>query len=205
MELMVKRADEGQPAPRREAGVAELRGVPLGLRGGARIGAGPILRLWRHTLLFFSRWWQLESLYRSNMKYQPTWVPRYLCYGERRELVKIGIASAVAEGFVQWPPGGKPAPLGPQTAGPHTAGPHTASAQIGSTPLLATDYGPEMPEPEEPEDQLPEQERVRREKLAALRADGVDPYPVGVQRADLIGPIVARQHAGLAPGAQHRS
>ena len=42
---------------------------------GARIGAGPILRLWRHTLLFFSRWWQLESLYRSNMKYQPEWVP----------------------------------------------------------------------------------------------------------------------------------
>jgi lysyl-tRNA synthetase class 2 len=149
---------------------------------GARIGAGPILRLWRHTLLFFSRWWQLESLYRSNMKYQPTWVPRYLCYGERRELVKIGIASAVAEGFLQWPPGAKPALLG---------------AEIGSTPVLAADYGPEMAEATEPEDQLPEQQRVRREKLDALRAEGVDPYPVGVERTDLIGPVVAA-HAGLA-------
>jgi lysyl-tRNA synthetase class 2 len=26
------------------------------------------------------RWWQLETLYRSNMKYQPEWVPRYACY-----------------------------------------------------------------------------------------------------------------------------
>ena len=25
--------------------------------------------------IFFSRWWQLETLYRSNMKYQPQWVP----------------------------------------------------------------------------------------------------------------------------------
>ncbi len=44
---------------------------------GGRIGAGPILRAWRGVLLFFSRWWQLEALYRSNVKYQPIWVPRF--------------------------------------------------------------------------------------------------------------------------------
>ncbi|MGW1777546.1 phosphatidylglycerol lysyltransferase domain-containing protein [Streptomyces sp. NPDC002143] len=26
---------------------------------GARIGAGPVLRLWRRLLLFFSKWWQI--------------------------------------------------------------------------------------------------------------------------------------------------
>ncbi|MCI4062447.1 phosphatidylglycerol lysyltransferase domain-containing protein [Micromonospora sp. R77] len=77
---------------------------------GARIGAGPIIRLWRHALLFFSRWWQLESLYLSNAKYQPHWTPRYLCFAERRELARVGLAAAVAEGFLALP-GGRPTPL----------------------------------------------------------------------------------------------
>ena len=51
---------------------------------GAQIGAGPVARLWRRLLLFFSRWWQLETLYRSNMKYRPEWVPRFLCYEDAR-------------------------------------------------------------------------------------------------------------------------
>ena len=42
---------------------------------GAQLGAGPVARLWRGLLVFFSRWWQLETLYRSNMKYLPEWVP----------------------------------------------------------------------------------------------------------------------------------
>ncbi len=71
---------------------------------GARIGAGPVIRAWRRLLLFLSRWWQLESLYRSNLKYRPRWVPRYLAYGDTRDLVKVAIALAIAEGFVH-PPG----------------------------------------------------------------------------------------------------
>ncbi len=56
---------------------------------GAQLGAGPVARLWRGLLVFFSRWWQLETLYRSNMKYQPEWVPRYACYEDAR-LVPTG-------------------------------------------------------------------------------------------------------------------
>ncbi|MFI6596986.1 bifunctional lysylphosphatidylglycerol synthetase/lysine--tRNA ligase LysX [Nonomuraea sp. NPDC050536] len=70
---------------------------------GARIGAGPVLRAWRSLLLFFSRWWQLESLYRSNVKYRPEWVPRFLAYADTRDLPKVGIASAIAEGFLSGP------------------------------------------------------------------------------------------------------
>jgi lysyl-tRNA synthetase class 2 len=67
---------------------------------GDRIGAGPALRCWLAVLRFASRWWQIESLYRANEKYRPTWVPRYLCYGRARDLVRIACAAGAAEGFI---------------------------------------------------------------------------------------------------------
>src|SRR6476469_5918966 len=70
---------------------------------GAQLGAGPVARLWRGLLVFFSRWWQLETLYRSNMKYQPQWVPRYACYEDARLVPRVGVASVIAEGFLVLP------------------------------------------------------------------------------------------------------
>lgn len=70
---------------------------------GARLGAGPVLRLWRSVLAFFSQWWQIESLYRANAKYRPVWEPRYLLFEKSSELPRIGLASARAEGFVTAP------------------------------------------------------------------------------------------------------
>ncbi|WP_434100643.1 phosphatidylglycerol lysyltransferase domain-containing protein [Streptomyces olivaceoviridis] len=70
---------------------------------GARIGAGPVLRLWRRLLLLLSRWWPLEALYRSDAKYLPEWYPRLLCYGDTASLARIGLASVIAEGFVSVP------------------------------------------------------------------------------------------------------
>jgi len=70
---------------------------------GSRLGAGPVLRLWRAVLGFFSRWWQIESLYRANAKYRPIWEPRYLLFEKSSEIPRIGIASARAEGFLTTP------------------------------------------------------------------------------------------------------
>ena len=70
---------------------------------GAQLGAGPVARLWRWLLVFFSRWWQLETLYRSNMKYQPEWVPRFACYEDARLVPRVGVASVIAEGFLVLP------------------------------------------------------------------------------------------------------
>jgi lysyl-tRNA synthetase, class II len=67
---------------------------------GARLGAGPVLWLWRSLLGFFSRWWQIESLYRANAKYRPIWEPRFLLFEKSADLPRIGIASARAEGFL---------------------------------------------------------------------------------------------------------
>jgi lysyl-tRNA synthetase class 2 len=68
-----------------------------------RIGAGPFLRLARVVLSVCSRWWQLESLYRANMKYRPVWEPRYLCFPKARDLARIAIAAGRAEGFLAFP------------------------------------------------------------------------------------------------------
>ena len=70
---------------------------------GERLGAGPFVRLWRTVLLFASRWFQIESLYRFNAKFQPTWVPRYVVYPATRDLPRIAIAAFEAEAFLTWP------------------------------------------------------------------------------------------------------
>ncbi|GGW16770.1 membrane protein [Streptomyces capoamus] len=70
---------------------------------GARLGAGPVLRLWRSVLTFFSRWWQIESLYRANAKYRPVWEPRFLLFAKSSDIPRIGLASARAEGFLTLP------------------------------------------------------------------------------------------------------
>ena len=141
---------------------------------GAQLGAGPVARLWRAVLVFFSRWWQLETLYRSNMKYQPQWVPRYACYEDARLIPRVGVASVIAEGFLVLPFSRR----AKQHTGLHSAVPP------GPAPIEAAGGGPEVTggaalENIGPAERLPEQVRVRLAKLDALRDSGVEAYPVG--------------------------
>lgn len=138
---------------------------------GGRIGAGPVLRMWRGVLLFFSRWWQLEALYRSNVKYQPHWVPRFFLFEERRQLPRVAVASALAEGFL--PRFGKEPDTITHT-GSHRAAPATMTGlhADGSPPDLEPVDGQEL------SPRRPEQVRVRMDKLDRLTASGVEAYPV---------------------------
>ncbi|MFF1681409.1 phosphatidylglycerol lysyltransferase domain-containing protein [Streptomyces sp. NPDC058256] len=70
------------------------------LARGEKIGAGPVLRVWRSLLVFLSRWFQIESLYKFNAKFRPRWEPRFVVYGSSRDLPRIGLAAMQAEGFV---------------------------------------------------------------------------------------------------------
>ena len=70
---------------------------------GSRVGAGPVLRLWHRLLLLASRWWQIESLYRANMKYQPEWSPRFVCFRRAAEVPRVAVAALEAEALVQRP------------------------------------------------------------------------------------------------------
>jgi lysyl-tRNA synthetase, class II len=73
------------------------------LERGERIGAGPVLRLWRRFLLFISRWFQIESLYKFNAKFCPAWVPRFFVFPGPKDAVRVGVAALEAEAFLVWP------------------------------------------------------------------------------------------------------
>ncbi len=159
---------------------------------GEKIGAGPVLRAWRKVLSIASRFAQLESLYRSNAKYGPEWMPRYLCYSKTRALPRVSIAAGIAEGFVP--------SLG-------------SLLKRGSDRVLQDDHDdPEavrfatyVAEIEASAAQVvlkpgrrPEQVRVRIAKVDRMRAAGVDPYPVGFARDGQLSGVRER-FDGLAP------
>jgi lysyl-tRNA synthetase class 2 len=161
---------------------------------GAEIGAGPIARLWRQALLVASRNWQLESLYRSNAKYQPEWQPRYICFEYTSDLPRVGAAAGSAEGFLTRPSLAMLSRHGKEPA-------------AGALERAGEEYVAEVTAhlPEEPDaladvmsiEGLPEQIRVRREKLERLREQGVDPYPAAFPRTHTLAQV--RADAGELP------
>jgi len=73
------------------------------LERGERIGAGPVIRAWRRILLFMSRWFQIESLYKFNAKFSPVWEPRFFVFPGGRDAPRIAVAALEAEAFLVWP------------------------------------------------------------------------------------------------------
>lgn len=73
------------------------------LERGERIGAGPVLKTWRSMLLFASRWFQIESLYKFNAKFSPEWQPRFFVFPGGRDAPRIALAALQAEAFLVWP------------------------------------------------------------------------------------------------------
>jgi len=73
------------------------------LERGEKIGAGPVTKAWRGFLLFLSRWFQIESLYKFNAKFCPEWVPRFVVFPNTRDAPRIGFAALEAEAFLVWP------------------------------------------------------------------------------------------------------
>jgi lysyl-tRNA synthetase, class II len=55
------------------------------------------------VLLAASRFWQIDSLYRFNAKFQPQWEPRYLCYPSPADLPRVALAGLLAEAFLTPP------------------------------------------------------------------------------------------------------
>ena len=134
------------------------------LEEGARIDASPFERVWRRVLLLASRWWQIESLYRSNMKYDPLWLPRYLCFADHGDIPGVGLALGAAEGFVHLPL------LTPAPA-------HEPVLEEATVRAILATIAP--PAPLLPARRLPEQVRVRMRTRQRLLDEGHDPYPVG--------------------------
>ncbi len=126
---------------------------------GAALGAGPLVRFTRRILLFASRFWQLESLYRSNDKYHPDWVPRFLAYTDARSLGGALVAMGLAEGYL---------PRIRQERVDAAAGAFP-QAQLVAKPDFTIDTAPRK---------VPEQTRVRTEKAEQLLERGINPWPI---------------------------
>ncbi|MGJ6981485.1 bifunctional lysylphosphatidylglycerol synthetase/lysine--tRNA ligase LysX [Aestuariimicrobium soli] len=131
---------------------------------GAQLGATALQRFKRRLLLVASRWFQLEQLYRSNVKYSPTWSPRYLAVEDAVDLGTVGLALGIAEGYVDAPAWFRPLPLPAQ---PRVA--------LADHPELVTALAPPAPEPVAT--RLPEQREHRLATRRRLLAEGVEPYP----------------------------
>lgn len=151
---------------------------------GKELGAGPVTKLWRNILLFASRFWQLESLYRSNEKYHPEWVPRMLCYSDSSDLARIGLAVSIAEGFLTPPamPGAR------------------AEAQPIYTVAEAAELLPTAPvaTPVASGPRVPAQVRHRLAVREAMLDSGTEPYPAAARGDVVSGRVLAiRDHGGV--------
>ena len=67
---------------------------------GKRLGAGPITRISHKFLVFLSRFFQMESLYRFNSKFAPEWRPRFVIFPGVGNLIKVGYAILKIEAFI---------------------------------------------------------------------------------------------------------
>ncbi|MEO6700373.1 MAG: bifunctional lysylphosphatidylglycerol synthetase/lysine--tRNA ligase LysX [Jatrophihabitantaceae bacterium] len=159
---------------------AMFRGV---FSAAERVGAGPLVRLGSRVLTYASRFWQIESLYRSNARYLPSWTPRYLCYDSSLTLTRVALAAGAAEGFL-------PTLGGPRERamdGPVTFEGHRLDFDAA---VLAVEAAARRPA--RPVRRLSQQQQVRLDKLARLAEAGRVGYPVGVPRDREIAEITCQ-------------
>ncbi len=159
---------------------------------GLAVDASPQARLLARLMRLASRFWQLEQLYESNAKYGPRWNPRYLCYLDTAQFVQVVLAAGVLEGFVpvpRWVSRRRQAP-GHELEGDDYA--RAVAAQV-------TEHVKALM----PTRRLTHEETARRQALSRLVAEGVDPYPVGVEPGlcpDEAGRLVREWIASVGQG-----
>lgn len=131
-----------------------------------RVGRRPSVDFQSRLLGFFDRYFQLESLYRSNKKYLPDWRPRYLCVPVAGALAPAALAFSMAEGFL------------PEVFGRPAAGGELNDSELQQLSAALSAVRAER---------MPQQARrapVTQHRIAhaeQLQAAGLPPYPIGLR------------------------
>ena len=149
-----------------------------------RLGSRSLTRVGASVLGLLDRVWQLERLYRSNKKYEPSWQPRFLCYDDAVSLPQVAVAVGAAEGFVRYPSlRSSSTELDPE----HLA----LAAEMAATSVDVEALGPRRSD----------QFRQRAATVERMREAGLDAYPVG---ASSVATTRARRprRAGLGPSGE---
>ncbi|SIR65488.1 bifunctional lysylphosphatidylglycerol synthetase/lysine--tRNA ligase LysX [Williamsia sterculiae] len=153
-----------------------------------RIGAGPMTRLADGVLGFASKFYQLETLYKSNDKYRPLWLPRMLCYAPSLTVMRAAVAVGVAEGFL--PHVGPRFLVGAKTPTEQLARDDEFRCAVADLDRLpAKDSVPPTP-------RLTDQQRARHATLRRVEESGRQAYPVAVPRTIAVAEVCT-QFAGL--------
>ena len=139
---------------------------------GEQLGASPVSRGWRALLVFLSRWWQLEALYRSNDKYHPQWSPRYLCYRDNFSLARVGVVAGIVEGFIPFV--GRRATVPSKAVGQYSSAGARAAYERADELFAAADQAVV------PQRRRPQQVEVRLARAKELQSRGIDPWPTAV-------------------------
>lgn len=143
--------------------------------------AGLLTRASDRILKVASKSFQIESLYRSNQKYQPHWSPRWIAFDPTMSVIHAGYAMAVAEGFV--PPPNFTAVIAWLWAGitGRAPTPHFGHQPSRHDPeflhhIATLDH--EFTHPPLPTYTWSVQQQQRLAHKCAFEAAGIDPYPV---------------------------
>ncbi len=152
---------------------------------------GALAQLWRPALALAMRDWQPESTYRMHARFLPEWRPRYVLLQDPADLAQVGAAAGSAEGFHARPTLSEMLARGRSAAAGDPA--RAGQAPTRAAPAPEADLLADMLSAEG----LTEQELVRREKLARLREQGIDPYPVTYPRTHSLAQV--RAEAGDLP------
>lgn len=158
-----------------------------------QLGVGPLQRRWRSVLVFLSKFWQMEALYRSNDRYGPKWVPRYACFSSPRTLPRVAIASGIAEGFISGPRWVTRDERRELSGIPDTS--PGALAAYAAVPEILAGIN------QTPQRRLPEQTAVRLATAKRLKAEGINPWTVGTHPTNTCVEVTARATESATQGA----
>ena len=145
-----------------------------------QVGASAWNRFASRSLGVLDRFLQLRRLYRFNLKFAPLWVPRFLATEPTLAMANVVVASGMAEGFL-----------------PNLSRAVCRSQeQVLSTDELEALRQMQLASVEElPEVSRSDQTQHRLRHLEALRAAGMDPYPLGGEIRSNGAPILGVKDA----------